>query len=97
MLIPASAKAGRLGDWKASKLSAFALVLRLPRIRREPKKIATSGTMALPSGRFAAAISTAETRFSLPSVRGAPIGSWLPVRITGFERFLSMKLRAEAV
>ena len=97
MLMPASARGGRLGERKASKLSALTLVVRLPLIRREPKNIATSGTIALPSGRFAAAISTEETRFSFPSVRGAPIGSWLPVRITGLERFLSIKLRADAV
>lgn len=39
---------------------------------------------------LAAAISTAVIRFSLPSVRSWPIGSWLPVKMTGFVRFSSM-------
>lgn len=34
---------------------------------------------------------------SLPSVRKVPMGSCEPVRMTGLERFSSMKLRAEAV
>ena len=56
----------------------------------------TSGTMAWPSASFAEAISTAEIRFSFPSVLGTPIGSWLPVNTTGLARFSSMKLRADA-
>ena len=39
----------------------------------------TSGTIAVPSGFFAAAISIAVMRFSFPSVRKVPIGSWEPV------------------
>ena len=57
----------------------------------------TSGTIAVPSGFFAAAISIAVMRFSFPSVRKVPIGSWEPVRITGLLRFSSIKLKAEAV
>ena len=57
----------------------------------------TSGTMGLPSLRRVAAISMAEMRFSLPSVRSMSMGSWLPVRMTGLPRFSSMKLSAEAV
>ena len=37
-----------------------------------------------------------EMRFSLPSVRSIPMGSWLPVNMTGFSMSPSMKLRAEA-
>ena len=36
-------------------------------------------------------------RFSFPSVRNVPMGSCEPVRITGFARFSSMKLSADAV
>ena len=46
---------------------------------------------------MAAAISTADMMFSLPSVRGLPIGSWLPVNITGLQRLSSMKLIADAL
>lgn len=61
------------------------------------KKMHTSGTIGVPSGCLAAAISIAVIRFSFPSVRRVPMGSWEPVRMTGLERFSSMKLRAEAV
>ena len=53
--------------------------------------------MAVPSGFLAAAISMAVMRFSFPSVRKVPIGSWEPVRMTGLLRFSSIKLNAEAV
>ena len=36
------------------------------------------------------------SRNAFPSVRGTPIGSWLPVKITGFVSPSIMKLRAEA-
>ena len=45
----------------------------------------------------APAISMAVMRFSRPSVRSTPIGIWLPVKTTGFARFSSMKLMADAV
>ena len=57
----------------------------------------TSGTIGVPFGYLAAAISIAVIRFSLPSVRNAPIGNWLPVKTTGLLRFSSIKLNAEAV
>ena len=38
------------------------------------------GTIAVPSGCLAAAISMEVIRFSFPSVRNMPMGSWLPVR-----------------
>ena len=53
--------------------------------------------MAVPSGCLAAAISMEVIRFSLPSVRNMPMGSWLPVKMTGLLKFSNMKLRAEAV
>ena len=56
----------------------------------------TSGTAACPSSSFAAAISTAEIRFSLPSVLGTPIGNWLPVKMIGFVRSSIRKLSADA-
>ena len=79
------------------KFSALILVVRLPRISSFSKKMHTSGTIGVPSGCLAAAISMAVMRFSFPSVRRVPMGSWEPVRMTGLERFSSMKLRAEAV
>ena len=51
----------------------------MPRIKWFSKKIQTSGTIAVPSGCFAAAISIDVIRFSFPSVRNVPIGSWEPV------------------
>ena len=46
---------------------------------------------------MSAASINALSRFSRPSVRGMPIGNWDPVKITGFRRPSSMKLKAEAV
>ena len=57
----------------------------------------TSGTIAVPSGCRAAAISMLVKRFSLPSVRNCPMGSWLPVMITGFDSPSRIKLRKDAV
>ena len=57
----------------------------------------TSGTMVVPSGCLAAAISMAVIKFSFPSVRSLPIGNWLPVRMTGLLKSSNMKLSAEAV
>ena len=96
MLIPASASGGKFTDLKALKLSESTFVALLPLISILSKQMHTSGTRACPSLSFAAAISTDDIRFSLPSVLGAPIGSWLPVNITGFVRFPSIKLRADA-
>ena len=55
------------------------------------------GTLAKPSSSQAAASSMLVSRFSLASVRGCPMGNWLPVRMTGLVRFISMKLRADEV
>ena len=71
-------------------------MLLLPRSNWESKNMLTSGTNEWPLSSLAAAISTAEIRFSLPSVLGTPIGNWLPVNMTGFARLSSMKLKAEA-
>ena len=49
------------------------------------------------SSRCALAISTALSKFSRPSVRGKPMGNWLPVRMTGLCSPSNMKLNAEAV
>ena len=97
MLMPASARVGKLGERKASNALEFTFVERLPLSSWELKKMLTSGTMALPRMSLAAAISTADTRFSLPSVRGEPMGSWLPVKITGLCRWSSMKLSTDAL
>ena len=75
MLIPASASGRQFGEWKALKSSELTLIDRLPLNNLELKNILTSGTRAWPSLSLAEAISTAEIRFSLPSVRGTPIGS----------------------
>mgnify|MGYP006991662917 CR=1 FL=1 len=96
MLMPASASGGRFSERNALKLSELILVVLFPLIRMLSKHMQTSGTMALPSESLAVAISTDEIRFSLPSVRGEPIGSWLPVNITGFVSPSIMKLRTEA-
>jgi hypothetical protein len=97
MFMPASARGGQLGDAKALNASALYLVERLPLSRSESKQMHTSGTLAWPSASFAAAISTADIRFSFPSVRGTPIGSWLPVKTTGLVSPSSMKLSVEAL
>ena len=96
IFIPASASGGKFGDWKALNPSELTLVDLLPRMRSEAKQTQTSGTAGLPFSSLAEAISTAEMRFSLPSVRGTPIGNWLPVKITGFVSPSSMKLNADA-
>lgn len=56
----------------------------------------TSGTMGRPHESLDAAISIDDMRFSFPSVRSMPIGSWLPVKTTGLAMSPSMKLRADA-
>ena len=96
MLMPASASGGKFGDWKARNTSELTFVDLFPLIRSESKHTQTSGTAGCPSSSLAEAISTAEMRFSFPSVRGTPIGSWLPVKMTGFVSPSSMKLNADA-
>ena len=93
----AVASEGKLYERNALKFSAFIFVVRFPRNRWFSKKMHTSGTIAVPFGCLAAAISMEVIRFSFQSVRNMPMGSWLPVRITGLLRFSSMKLSAEAV
>ncbi len=50
--------------------------------------MATSCTIGLPSASLAAATCKAVIRFSSPSVRTSPIGSWLPVISPGLRKIL---------
>ena len=56
----------------------------------------TSGAQGIPLI-FDAAISIEVTKFSRPSLLTMPIGSCEPVKTTGFARFSSIKLNAEAL
>ena len=64
---------------------------RLPRRSLPPKHRQTSFTRA------SAAISSEVIRLSRPSLRSSHSGICEPVRMTGLERFSSMKESAEAV
>jgi hypothetical protein len=69
-----------LNDLKALKFSALVLVVLFPRIKEFSKKMQTSGTIGLPLGRFAVAISMAVRMFSFPSVLKLSIGNEILLR-----------------
>ena len=71
--MPAVASEGKLYERNALKFSAFIFVVRFPRNRWFSKKMHTSGTIAVPFGCLAAAISMEVIRFSFPSVRNMPM------------------------
>ena len=86
-----------MNDWKAPKFVELTFVARLPRHRWRPNEMVTSCTMGAPASVRAAAICSAVMRFSVPSSRISPMGSWLPVSTTGLARPGSMNESAEAV
>ena len=83
-------------DENALKCSALNFVDLLPLSSWFSKKMLTSGTHGLPSA-FDAAISIAVMKFSRPSLLTMPIGNCEPVKTTGFDRFSSIKLNADAL
>src|SRR5690606_20274020 len=93
---PDSAKCGKLGEVNALKCSAEIFVVRLPRYSLYSKYKPTSLTTGWLFSCIPA-ICIAVIRFSLAAVRKSPMGNCEPVKITGFERFLSIKLNADAV
>ena len=87
----------RIVVWiKALKCSAFFLVVRFPLKSVSSKNMHTSGTMGSPFSLAGSNFYRSE-QFSFASERIMPMGNWAPVKITGFDRFSSIKLSAEAV